>query len=57
MLLLVVATDLNNVTFYDYDEAEERDLLLEDYFKNKIENYKKQDRLAKGKLAKIIILM
>ena len=28
--------DLNNVTFYDYDEAEERDLLLEDCFKSKI---------------------
>ena len=45
-------TDLNNVTFYDYDEAEERDLLLEDYFKNKIENYKKQDRSAKRKINK-----
>ena len=45
-------TDLNNVTFYDYDEAEERDLLLGAYFRNKIDNYKKQDRSAKRKISK-----
>ena len=36
--------------FYDDGEAEERDLLLDDYFKNKIENDKKQDRLTKRKI-------
>jgi hypothetical protein len=45
-------TDLNNVTFYDYDEAEERNLELENYFKQKVENHKKQDKAAKRKISK-----
>ena len=45
-------TDLNNVTFFDYDEAEARDVTLDNYFKQKIENHKKQDKVAKRKISK-----
>jgi hypothetical protein len=49
---LADATDLNNVTFYDYEEPTDDDNLLSSYFKKKIENYKKQDKEAKRKIPK-----
>ena len=45
-------TDLNNVTFYDYEEPTDDDNLRSSYFKKKIENYKKQDKEAKRKIPK-----
>ena len=43
-------TDLNNVTFSNYIEDENTNDALIKYFKNKVENYKKQDKKAKRQI-------
>ena len=45
-------TNLKNVSFHCYDEPDECDILLNQYFFNKVENYRKQDKEANRKVNK-----
>ncbi len=44
------ATDLKRVSFYDYDEQEENEEQMMQYFQKKVDRYKAQDRKAKRRI-------